>query len=159
MYGPAIALKASDLSMVSFIAVKIEDHRKFVLLLVSSSVVSLFLAATMNYWGKIPWTPAIFMTFLNFSGLAFIFQEGIRVYNIFHPDCPTSVWSIFICKTSFPIFSNTNHLLATLPQFISKELPKSSETSIKKPHYSSIDIKSHNDSSINTAGIYHTSNN
>lgn len=86
MYAPATALKGAEYETVNNVSQLIQKQKYIVLQLCVMSLITLFFASILNYWAKLTWPVAFITTIINLSGLSFILIEGLRVYNIFHPD-------------------------------------------------------------------------
>jgi hypothetical protein len=86
VHAPSRALKGVDFEVVSTITRVIQQHKYFILWLGAIAITTLFIASMMNYWAKLVWQVSVLVTFVNIVGFVFVMVEGLRVYNIFHPD-------------------------------------------------------------------------
>jgi hypothetical protein len=110
MYGPAVALKGAEFDTVLYVADKIRDQRRLVLFIgagdnsqlsyygllipCTASLTCIFLATIANFWAKIPPAVALSTTIVYVIGYTFTIVEGIRCYNVFHPESTTVLTKI-----------------------------------------------------------------
>jgi hypothetical protein len=86
VYGPSVALKGAEANVVLMVADKMRQQRKFVLQIGVVNLVCLFFAMLFNFWAKVPPAVCISTTVLYIAGFCICITEGVRCYNIFHPD-------------------------------------------------------------------------
>lgn len=127
MYGPAVALKGAEFDTVLYVADNIRTQRRLVLFIGAgryhskdvsrqrlqlldiffnthshiASLTSIFLATIFNFWAKIPPGVALSTTIVYVIGYVFTVLEGIRCYNVFHPESSTILTKV----------SGTRHVL------------------------------------------------
>lgn len=86
VYGPSIALKGAEANVVLMVADTMRQQRKLVLQIGVLTLVSIFFAMLSNFWAKVPLPVCISTTVIFTIGFCMCVKEGIRCYNIFHPD-------------------------------------------------------------------------
>lgn len=86
VYGPSVALKGAEPNVVLLVAEKMREQRKFVLQIGVLTLISLLFAMLFNFWAKVPLVVCVSSTVLYMAGFVLCVTEGVRCYNLFHPD-------------------------------------------------------------------------